>query len=156
MINDQSHGNITWVNLQLPTEKEIKKISRRFDLAPHIQRELGQAGSEQRVDLYPGHIYLRLNFPLLSKQKRSQEVNFLLGPNYLLTAHYDEISPLLVATKKFELKKLLARSSPTTTELLFELLGLLYNSILETLKSLDDTLKEIEENQKIGLMKGEF
>ncbi|MDQ5971455.1 MAG: magnesium transporter [Patescibacteria group bacterium] len=113
MISKYKYKGLLWVDLESPRREEIESILEEFnlpeDLAPIMQNE----SKNPRTDIYPNLTYLVLHFPLIKDEKGRvmyQEINFIIGKNFLITLHYEYNSVLDSFAKKFEAEELLEAS----------------------------------------------
>ena len=105
-----------------------------------------QEGAEFRR----AHAYVVLHFPALrhSHKTREQEVDFVVGKNFIVTAHYDTIDPLHKFSKVFEVNAML--DTDTVGEhagfLFFYMLKKLYRAVEHELEYVRHDLKLIEDH----------
>lgn len=113
MLTKYEHNGLVWIDLESPTRTEVQRVAAEFDIAPLIADELLLPSARARVELRPSYIYLILHFPALrhSHKTREQEVDFIIGQNFIITAHYDTIDPLHKFSKVFEANAILDKSS---------------------------------------------
>src|SRR3989344_2686602 len=107
------HNGLVWIDLESPTRDEVKDVMDQFAIAPLIAEELLLPTTKPRVEFYPTYAYLVLHFPALrhSHKTREQEIDFIVGQNFLITTHYDTIDPLHKFSKVFEVNSLLDKSN---------------------------------------------
>jgi len=103
-----------------------------------------------RVDFSEKWLYLILHFPALrhGRKTKEQEVDFVVGKNFIITTHYDSIDPLHKFSKIFETNSLLDRSHITEHAgfILFYMLKNLYKSIDHETEFIRRGLTQIEEH----------
>src|SRR3989344_207780 len=97
------YGDIVWVDLESPNALEIRQIATEFDLAENVAEELISPTTKARSEFYPDYLYIVLQFPALkhSHKTAQQEVDFVIGRDYLITVRYDTIDPLHKFEKVF-------------------------------------------------------
>ena len=115
MLNMHSrfeHGGLTWIDLESPDRTEVQAIIEEFGVAPLVAEELLLPATKPRIEFHPNYTYLVLHFPALrhSHKTREQEVDFIIGANYLITTRYDTIDPLHNFSKLFEVDTVLDKS----------------------------------------------
>lgn len=91
MLKQLKYKEVTWLDLESPTKEEVEKIGRDYQIHPLVQSELTGESERSKVDVYNNYIYLVLHFP---SQSGRQEIDFLIGNNFIITAHYELINPL--------------------------------------------------------------
>jgi len=150
MINRYVHQGTTWIDIENPTSEEIALIADEFSLGSLLPQELITPTLKPRVDLYPEFAYAVLHFPALRHTRGStptQEVDIVMGKNYLITVHYDTIPALYDFARSFEAATLLKHSSGAnfhSGHVLLELTERLYQGVENELESLEDSVTTIE------------
>jgi len=98
------HAGITWVDLESPNALEVRQIAAEFDIAEPVAEELISPTTKARAEFYPDYIYLVLQFPALkhSHKNRQQEIDFVIGENFIITARYDTVDAMHKFSKVFE------------------------------------------------------
>jgi magnesium transporter len=150
MRNTYKHKNVTWVDLESPTKEEIREVIEEYRVHPLIAEELLIPTLRPKVDLYDDSIYLILHFPSVThshSKHRSNEIDFVIGKNYLVTVHYESIDSIHEFSKIFEVNSILDKSNmgDHSGYLLFYLLRELYKNCMEQLFDIDRNLKNVEE-----------
>lgn len=107
MLKQFKYKNVTWLDLESPTESEIQKIGEEHKIHPVVLHELAGESERSKVDVYNDFIYLVLHFP--SPHGR-QEIDFVVGENFIITTHYELVNSLNDFAKIFETDFSLKRS----------------------------------------------
>lgn len=110
MIKRHKHNNVTWVDLFKPTQEEIREIMEEFNIHPRIAKDLLSPTSKPMVDLYENFIYLIIHFPALKhthSNEENQEIDFVVGENFLITSRYDTIDSVHKFSKEFDVTSIL-------------------------------------------------
>jgi magnesium transporter len=144
MINSYPYKDVTWIDLENPTRDEVRSLVEKYGIHPFAAEELLLPTSRPRVDRYDDFIYVILHFPALKHSHKStvQEVDFIIGKNYIITARYDTIDPLHKFAKMLEVNSVLSHNS-----LIGEHAGyMFYYMMREIYHSLRDELDMIQEN----------
>ncbi len=115
MINKYQFRKLTWIDVETPTATEVRQLVDDHGIAPLVAEELLVPNMKPKVDVYPNHLYLILRFPSFKKNdgvdpEDSQEIDFVIGKNFIITAHYDHIEQLALFSKMFEVNSILDRS----------------------------------------------
>ncbi len=150
MISRYQHRALTWVDLESPNEEEIAHIMEEFSLPHVLANELVTNTLRSKVDLYENVMYVILHFPLISHSNGKvpeQEVDFIIGKDFLITARYEPIGPIQRFAKIFEVNAMLDKHrAPHHGGIVFmQLLKELYQHSLLELESTTETLQSIEE-----------
>lgn len=149
MISRYSYHGLTWVDLESPTREEILHISEEFGLSKLIEEEMFSSTLRSKVDLYDSFIYLILHFPVCNKKNRvcyDQEVDFVIGKNYIVTVRYETIDPIHEFAASFENAAMLDQNKRISdTGIVFmEMMKQLYKSSLTELEEITERIPEIE------------
>lgn len=151
MLTKFTYKRITWIDLDSPTKEEVRVLMQSYDIHPLVVEELLNETVRPKVDYYGNQIYLILHFPTVNHShsgKTSQEVDFVIGKNFLITVHYGTVDPLLEFSKMFEVNSILDKSNMGDHAgfLFFYIIRELYGNLSVELNSLRKTLSEIEDN----------
>lgn len=149
MILKHTFKDSTWVELDHPTEEEVKTVMTEYDLHPHVGRELASPSLRQRVESYDDHLYLILHFPAFKhthKEENVQEVDFVIGKNYVITVKYDTIDSLHKFSKLVEVDSILKKDVQydDPSFIFFSIMREIYKSLLDEIAYLEDQIEEIE------------
>lgn len=149
MIIKNAYKNVTWIDITSPSKDEIREITNTYRLDKEVADELLAPTDHPRVERHRSYIYTILHFPAFKHShgsNRNQEVNFIIGQNFLITVRYDMIDPIHKFTKVFEVNSLLDHHQNMHTGfVLFHMLQKLYRSLEHELDYINDHLEEIEQ-----------
>ena len=150
MLARYSHHGLTWIDLESPTRDEIVRVSDEFGLEPTVAEELFLPSTRPRAEVFSTYVYLILHFPALrhSHRTKEQEVDFVIGKDFIITTHYDTVDPLHSFSKIFEVNTMLDKSTigDNAFFLFFFMLKKLYKSIEHELEYIKRDLAMIEEH----------
>ena len=151
MITKREHQNIVWIDLENPTQEEVHQIMEEYGIQPAVAEELLLPSTKPKVELYENFIYLILHFPAFKhthKNQQNQEIDFIIGKNFLITTRYDTIDPIHKFSKIFDIhSELHTDVHEDHVELLFfEMIKRLYGALEHELEYIHDSLQEIETN----------
>ena len=123
----------------------------KYSIHPLVAEELLKPTIRPKVDIYKNFIYLILHFPIFEHEKKSSishEIDFIIGKNFLITAHYKTIPPLYEMTKIFEVGSMLGEENITKNPgvLAFYIIRQFYQFALRQLDHIQLKINEIEEN----------
>ena len=150
MITKYTHKKLTWIDIENPNHGEIQSLSDEYGINPLVANELLSPTLRPKVELHHNLIYLILHFPAfaLSQGQPSidQEIDFIIGKNFLITTHYKRIDALYEFSKAFEVNSILDKSNlgDNAGFLFFYLIRQLYKFLEEELDSVTTDLKDIE------------
>lgn len=139
----------SWVDIQNPTQEDLKYLKREFNLHPLILEEVIQASHRPKVENYKKYLFMILYYPVYSKEKREtrpRELDIIVTKNVLITSHYKLIAPLKSLFNKCNLYPQVRRKymSQNAGSLLFQLLNRFWESCLTKLNRIDIRLDDIE------------
>jgi magnesium transporter len=155
MHSQYEHNGLTWVDLESPTREEVQDTMEQFGLDAFVAEDLLLPTAKPRTDFHPSYVYVVMHFPALrhSHKTLEQEVDFVIGKNFVVTAHYDTIDPLHKFSKVFEVNAVLDKSAigDHAGFLFFYLLKNLYKAVDYEIECVRRDLLSIEEH----IFKGE-
>lgn len=139
---------MTWIDMVAPTPKEVRELMQEFALPPHIAQELLSISYKSKVERAGDMAYVILHFPTLRVglgRRPEQEIDFIIGQKFLITARYENIDPLHTFAKAFEVGSLLGRNHSAHGGHLFaSMLQNLYRSLSEECDLVRGRLEDIE------------
>ena len=149
MISKYNYKGLTWVDLESPTEDEIRHIMEEYSIPVLVAEEIHSKSLQSKVDLYPNFIYLILHFPYLSHHKNNsteKEIDFIVGKDFIITSHYEFIEPLHEFTKTFEVDAILEKRIDVDHAgfLFFHLIKTMYVHSRYQLNGINSQLKDAE------------
>lgn len=149
MISKYTFNGITWVDLQSPTPEEVFHLVDEFSIPPLMAEEFVSETVRPKVDLYKDLIFLVLHFPIArhaNNNKTEQEIDFVIGKNFLITIHYELVNPLHKFSKKFEMDALLDKGNDGhhSGHLFYRIIKQLYKNVMIELDTINPDLRKIE------------
>ncbi|MDO8552215.1 MAG: CorA family divalent cation transporter [bacterium] len=113
MRTDYKHNGIMWIDLESPTKEEVSGIVDQFGVSTMVAEELLVPSMKPRTEFYDSYVYVVLHFPSLRRSHRpiEQEIDFIVGRDFIITTHYDIVDPLHKFSKVFEVNSLLDKSN---------------------------------------------
>ena len=114
MVTRHKRGKITWVDLESPTHAELDSVMKEFGIDPRVQDEIISPTHYPLVISYPKYEYLILHFPTADPATgtRNQEIDFIIGKQFLITARYEVIETIHSLHRVFEAEDMLGLSKP--------------------------------------------
>jgi len=148
MITRYAQRNLTWIDLVAPSAAEVRGLMTEFEIDPVVAQELTSPSPKSKVERRGNLLYLVLHFPAAraAHSRPEQEIDFVVGKNFLITTRYATIDPLHSFAKAFEVNSVLGRGGAEHGGHLF--IGMvrdLYHSLLSECDRLRDRLDEIED-----------
>jgi len=160
MLARYRYKNLTWIDLESPTREEVQQVMDEFSIEPLIAEELLLPSSKSRTEARDAYLYLVLHFPALrhTHKSREQELDFIIGREFLITTRYDTIDPLHKFSKIFEVNSILDKGNigEHAGFLFAYMVKKLYKSIEHELEFLRHNLSTIEEHifsgEEVGMV----
>lgn len=151
MVSTYKYKNLTWIDLESPTSEEVKFLMHKYFIHPLVAEELLKPTFRSKADIYKNLIYLILHFPVFDHHRKTSigcEIDFVIGKNFLITAHYMPIVPLYEIAKTLEASAMLKEENFTKNAgvLVFFIIKQLYNFALRQLDHIQLKINKIEEN----------
>ncbi len=134
MLARYRHNGHLWIDLESPTRDEVRQVMAECNLDQFTAEELLLPTTKERVETHNGFLYLVLHFPALRHTHKTleQEIDFVIGHDFLITTRYDTIDPLHKFSKVIEV------DSVVHADVKDEHVGFLFYSMLRRLyKSVD-------------------
>ncbi|HEY9584801.1 MAG TPA: magnesium transporter CorA family protein [Candidatus Paceibacterota bacterium] len=149
MIQNYKTNGLTWVDLSSPTNEEIRKVADEYQLHPLVAHELSVSTLRAKVDLYDNLIYLILHFPSSHKDGdgiSDQEVDFVIGKDFIITARYGEVDALLSFSRSFEVEAILEKGNigKHAGYIFFAMVNRIYDNLLHRIEGLKEEAALIE------------
>lgn len=152
MVSKYKWKNTTWVDLESPTRAEIMTTLEEFNIPESMADDLGTCTLRSKVEYYERNnlIYLVLHFPVIApgQDNSEQEIDFIVGKNYLITTRYEKIDPMHNFSRLFDKESFLeiSRLGEHAGYIFAGLMREIYKHSLENLENINDSLKKIEED----------
>lgn len=150
MLTRHQRGHVTWVDLETPSREELSQIMREFNIDARIEEEIATTTPYPLSIYTPKYLYLVLHFPTTDPNggTKSQEIDFIVGKNFLITARYEVIHTIHNLHKVFEAEELLGLNNhiQTADVLLERVLRRLYAAIREEIEEISISLERIEKD----------
>ncbi len=149
MLTRYVQRHLTWVDLVSPTQSEVRSLMDEFEIDPAFANELLTASYKPKVERRGDIIYVILHFPLLRGAGKSpdEEIDFLIGKNFLITTRYAQTDPLHLFARAFEVNQVLGHNATALHggHLFAAMTRNLYHALSEECDVLERHLQEIED-----------
>lgn len=154
MVTRHTRGAITWVDLEAPTQKELADVVKEFGIDERVHEEIITPTHYPLVLVYPKYAYLILHFPTADAETgtRNQEIDFIIGKHFLITARYEMIEQIRSLHRVFEAEEVLGltKKGAHAGHLLERVLKRMYGAIREEMEHASRLLERIEEDMFRG------
>ena len=150
MLTRYIERHLTWIDLVSPTAGEVRSLMEEFNIDPSFGNELLTSSYKPKVERRGDLIYVVLHFPLLRAigNVPEEEIDFLIGKDFLITARYQPSGPLHSFAKAFEVSSVLGtgRSMMHGGHLFAAMAQNLYRALLSECDVLERRLEDTEEH----------
>lgn len=151
MLTKEICGNLTWIDIESPTEEDVRLLLKEYNIHPLVAEELLVPTVRPKVDVYDNLIYLILHFPAISHSHSGeveQEIDFIIGKDFFVTVHYGVIDSLQTTNRLFSVHAILKKCNigDHAGFLFFYLIKELYENLIQELDYVHKELEKIESN----------
>jgi|CXWL01.1.fsa_nt_gi magnesium/cobalt transport protein CorA len=150
----QYRGGV-WIDLEHPTEEEVRRITQEFSISERLEMELFAPTPAPVVASDDGVIFMVLHFPThdgADGEIRDQEIDFVIGAKFIITVRYEVVAPLHRLKKLLEAHQIIAPDDVMATDVLLETLFThLYTSVRDHINTAANRLTHIEQDMFSGL-----
>lgn len=154
MIFRYEYKNGVWVDLEQPTEDDIRKVAREFSIGERIERELFSPTPTPMVIVDDAAVFLVIHFTAQDAEKggiENQEIDFIVGKNFIVTVRHQVVAPLYHLKKLLETRDLVAGHETIATDVLLEILfAHLYSSVRDHTNNVASRLTSAERDMFNG------
>ena len=148
MIIRHDRGKTAWIDIESPSEGELASILREFGIDERVREEMTSPTPLPLAIAFPGYAYLVLHFPVADPAggTRLQELDIIIGKNFLITSRFEVIDPIYTLHKILEAEELLGTAPKRLApgDLLEDILALMYRKAAEELGFLAERIERIE------------
>lgn len=149
MIHTHSYKNSTWIDLEKPDKKEVIEVTEKYAIDPVVAKDLEIPTPKPKVEALDKSVYLVLHFPVLKHShtiSNNQEIDFVIGDNFLLTAHYDTIDALHRFGKTIETDSIINKKNVEISGslLFYRIIKEIYHALYNELSYINSWLEDID------------
>jgi magnesium transporter len=97
-VESITYGDLTWVNIQYPTQRETEWLAQNFQFNPLALDDCLSRKQISKLDVYPGYLFFVFHYPLYHKETRiatKQQWSAFVGEKYLVTIHTGEFKTIM-------------------------------------------------------------
>jgi magnesium transporter len=160
-------GDLTWVNILEPTDKEIEWLAKNYQFHPLTLDDCLSRKQISKLDVYPGYLFFVFHYPLYHKETRiavKRQWSAYIGENYIVTVHTEEMKPLTALFRDCQASEesrkeyfsggsgfLLYRLLDRSVDAYFPVL----DKILSLIENIEDAVfdEEVEEAKEISVLR---
>lgn len=146
MVSEHKIGRFTWLDMDCPAQKEIDAATERFKISLTAAKDMASPTPRPKVHNFGDHLYAVVHIPVFkhshSGEESSQEIDFLVGENFLITVRYDSIDAVNTFAKAIEVEDAIGRHH--LRHPFFGLMREMHKSVFDELAWSEDWITEIE------------
>lgn len=154
MVSRYEYEGGVWVDLERPSEDEVREVLREYGISDRMGTELLSPTPIPLVAGDTGAVLLVLHFPAPREDAediKSQEIDFIVGAGFIITVRYELVTSLHHLRKLLETEAVIDGALTLSTDVLLELLfAHLYTSIRDHVTHSADRLDRVEKEMFNG------
>ena len=144
-------GELTWINIERPTEKETEYLAQNYPFHPLDLDDCLSRIQRPKMDEYKDYLFLVFHFPVFSKEARAttpSQLSVFIGQKYLITLHKGELKPLVKLFKECQIDEESRREvfGQGSSYLLYRIVDRLVDYCLPILNKIVDNIESVEDN----------
>ena len=152
-------GDLTWVNIERPTERETKYLAENYPFHPLDLDDCLSRIQRPKIDEYKDYLFLVFHFPVFSKEARvttPSQLSVFIGQNYLITLHKGELKPLVKLFKECQIDEESRQEnfSQGSSYLLYRIIDRLVDYCLPISNKILDNIEDVEDRIFSDRMRG--
>lgn len=146
-----TRGDMTWVNIQLPTERETEYLAQNYPFHPLDLDDCLSRIQRPKIDEYKDYLFLVFHFPVFNVESRvtnPSQLSVFIGEKYLITLHKGELKPLVKLFRDCELNEDTREEnfSQGTGHLLYRIIDRLVDYCLPTISKISANIEKTEDD----------
>lgn len=145
-----TENNITWVDIEKPSQKDIDWLKNNFNFHPITLNELIPPSKREKVEQFHDYLFLVMYVPIFNPKKRTTspaELDILITKQHIITVHNDPIEPLNIFSDSFKKKEIKERAfGDTSGHLLYFMVEDILGFAERQLVHISKNIKRIEDN----------
>ena len=152
-------GNLTWVNIEGPTEQETEYLAQNYHFHPLDLDDCLSRIQRPKIDEYKDYLFLVFHFPVFNIEARvttPSQLSVFIGQNYLITLHKGELKPLVKLFRECQIDEESQQEyfSQGSGYLLYRLIDRLVDYCLPILSKVGDNIEDAEDSVFSDRMRG--
>jgi magnesium transporter len=151
MLKKQNYKTITWVDSETVSKDEAKEMMEEFQLSPEVAQDILLPTFKDKITPLKDYIYLVMHFPAFKhthNKSHRQEIDFVIGKDFIITNRYESIDSMEKYAKIFEVNSILDKneSEISSGKIFLAMIRTVYQSLSDELDSINYLLREVEKN----------
>ena len=146
-----TYGDLTWVNIERPTEKETEYLAQNYSFHPLDLDDCLSRIQRPKIDEYKDYLFLVFHFPVFYKETRvtaSSQLSVFIGQGYLITLHKGTLKPLVKLFKECQIDEEARQEhfGQGSSYLLYRIIDRLVDYCLPILNKIGENVERTEDN----------
>ena len=145
-----TRGNLTWINIEHPTEREMEYLAQNYSFHPLDLDDCLSRIQRPKIDEYKKYLFLVFLFPVFDQNTQvtvASQVSVFIGEGYLITLHKGELKPLVKLFKECQIDEESQQEylSRGPSYLLYRIIDRLIDYCLPILNKIGDNIEKVED-----------
>jgi len=158
-LESLTRGNLTWVNIEGPTEWETEYLAQNYHFHPLDLDDCLSRIQRPKIDEYKDYLFLVFHFPVFNKEARvttPSQLSVFISEKYLITLHKGELKPLVKLFRECQVDEESQQEyfSQGSNYLLYRLIDRLVDYCLPILSKIGDNIENTEDSIFSDRMRG--
>ena len=150
-LESLTFGDLTWVNIERPTERETEYLAQNYPFHPLDLDDCLSRIQRPKIDEYKEYLFLVFHFPVFHPEKRvtaPSQVSVFISENYLITLHKGELKPLVKLFKECQIDEESRQEnfSQGSGYLLYRIIDRLVDYCLPILSKIGSNIEDVEDD----------
>ncbi len=144
-------GNLTWVNIEGPTEQETEYLAQNYHFHPLDLDDCLSRIQRPKIDEYKDYLFLVFHLPIFNEAARvttPSQLSVFISGKYLITLHKGELKPLVKLFRECQIDEESRQEyfSRGSGYLLYRIIDRLVDYSLPILNKIGDNIENVEDN----------
>ncbi len=149
-IESVTWGDLTWVNIENPTENETEYLAQNYSFHPLDLDDCLSRIQRPKIDEYKDYLFLVFHFPVFHKEARvtsPSQLSVFISEGYLITLHKGELKPLVKLFKECQIDEESRQEhlSQGSAYLLYRIIDRLVDYCLPILSKIHANIEDVED-----------
>jgi len=144
-------GDLTWVNIEGPTEQETEYLAQNYPFHPLDLDDCLSRIQRPKIDEYKNYLFLVFHFPVFNIEARvttPSQLSVFIGEKYLITLHKGELKPLVKLFRECQIDEESQQENfgQGPGYLLYRIVDRLVDYCLPVLNKIGSNIEDVEDN----------
>ena len=146
-----SSAGVRWLHLERPREADRDWLEREFGFHPLAIEDVASRNQRPKLDAYDDYLFIVLHFPVFDKptgRLLTAEVDFFVGPDYLITLPDQNLPPLAAMFERYRERDQVREDifSKGTGYLLYKIVDTCVDASFPMLRKMGAKLDQLEDD----------